>query len=957
MVQGYNFKYPFAKLKMLRNPKCDLCTFGVHSPNPPQNVCIMQKVAPHDVMIVAEIAGGEDDRYGSVFSDKLLRTFTKFVESEGLDCHYTYAVKCRKPSSKAKVNPSSHVKVCSKAYLAHEIIAVAPKHIICMGSNAFYAVTGQKGFAATQGQRFWSDKVNAWIYPTYHSASVMFDVNKRKAFWNELKMYVRMIKGESVVFDPPYKVCTTLKGLRKVARLIKESGGYAACDTETDGFDMFIDGKNVRCLQLCWDLEYGGVFIPLGLAEEADLYNGTVLERKLVMKGRGKAAHEVEQIVEVKIPADPFWASESLLEALEIVREILLTTWLSWANGKFDRKWLWEYGRRTTGSPLKCPKIWMDVQHVAHLLDENRDSFKLKKLFTAEFGLPSYDIPDKLTKDLSVLVPYSSYDPISTLMLTHKYSAALDEPENVRIKALYYKVIRPMDRMYTEMELEGWPVSLAKAKEKEAILEPAITEIVEQMDSYLESKGIIVDRDDTKRYTSSEKLATLIFDDLNLPVSSNPKLAFTDDGKRSTEVDALLHIRKDPFLKLLSKYKKSVKALTTYVRPMIKQAQTRGKISTSYKLIPVTGRTSSGKENPKSTKGMSMNTQNIPMIYGIKEIVAMDELNPVTGQVQVIGDVDFSQIELRVAAEESRDPLMLWAYSHNVDLHTYRAVRSMGIDKELLSGGLDIDSWHKVLTEGEWSKLPPDVQKNKRKRAKPDNFGYLYGMSAETFVTYAAKGYDIDISLAEGKESRDLYFHDHAALPKWYARVEAFGHKHGYVESLAGRRRRLPVLKTVITSETNKEVRRAYSDAYRQGVNSPVQGFASDLKLMSLVAIRKELKARGWWGVKCMIFGEVHDSIVFRVDADIALEVAELMVSIMRHPPLLDELGIKLTVPIEAEASIGPSLGEQLEPKIFARWRAKWADTVDLKTYYKYTKAKEKDKTLRLQAFLDAQAA
>lgn len=1197
-------------------------------------------------MVVAEIPDTVDDRFGTIFSNKFMEAIKAFFTRHEVEAYFTYAVKCRKPSNSVKINQSKNVKVCSTNYLHREIERVQPKHIICLGGNAMYGACKDKGIGTKQGQKFFSKNANAWIYPTYHALTSMYDADKRAAFWNELAMYIEMIKGFDVSFEPPVKVCSTLSGLRKIQQKIKDAGGFAAADTETEGFNMFVDGKHVRCLQLCWDEKYGGVFIPLGIALEPDLYDGTeelkvtkTRKRKVVDDFTGKTkqvTYEVEKVVLEKKPARTFWKSkEELAEAIKIIQEILRDTWLMWHNGKFDRKWLYMWGLRMFGKPIVCPKIWCDSIHLAHLLNENRASFRLRRLLVDVFRLPSYDVPDKMTKDLSILIPYATKDTVALLMLGKKLLKQLAEVGNEKLKLLYEKVIRPMDRAYTEIELEGWPLSLAVAESKRKMIEPRLAETLGEMDDYLEQQGIVVDRNDPKRYTAADKLAKTIFEDLGLPIASDPKLALTDEGKLSTETSALLHIRKHPWILLLSKYKKMIKALSTYIKPMIHLAKTRGKLSTSYKMHGTdTGRSASGKEDTKAKKGEAMNLQNIPYIFNIKEIIQIED-NPLTGQRRLIGESDLSQVELRIVANESKDPLMLWAYQNDVDLHTYRAIRNMGLDKEHLEQGLNKESWEYITSQGEWAQLSKEVRDDARKKAKPCfaqgslvltdhglipiekvrldqkvwdgvnwvshegvickgvrkvitvqgltatpnhkvylrnggmatmqevyneggrleiatggigetpvryahrskccykrgqlscsrhamlrlsrhlqnssrqraqrqnnqlslstqkkgwrqqqtlpqppnsktrgalrcdssalrqsarcelqelrsarntqqvhkarvhrllservaardlqrgsnrsqrqqrslrtgqstasytkgklkqqtqftkthlqrscaisgrlsgclknrppfvclkggdrtplptqrnisrsspqkqstrllskekvydiinagplhrltvsgkiaaqcNFGYVYGMWWKKFLIYAAKNYDIDFTPKEAEASRTLYFHDHTGLEPWYRRVAEVGRRKGYVESLSGRRRRLPDLQ--LNWQGDKEKERLYKDALRKAINSPIQSFGSgDLKLMAILGIRTEMKKRGWWGKKMMIIGEVHDSVLYWADEDIIVEVTEICQRIMRHPPLLDELNIHIDVKLDSESKIGPSLGKMLE--------------------------------------------
>ena len=141
--------------------------------------------------------------------------------------------------------------------------------------------------------------------------------------------------------------------------------------------------------------------------------------------------------------------------------------------------------------------------------------------------------------------------------------------------------------------------------------------------------------------------------------------------------------------------------------------------------------------------------------------------------------------------------------------------------------------------------------------------------------------------------------------------MENEGRKYGYVTSLDGRRRNVPNLR--IDPNRSLDAKKKYEDTRREAINSVVQGFGSDLKLMALIQIAESIdESRGF------LIGEVHDSIVVECDEDYAYEAAAIMISAMRHPKLLDVLGIKLTVPIDADAKIGISLGEAKEVEIAA---------------------------------------
>jgi DNA polymerase-1 len=111
---------------------------------------------------------------------------------------------------------------------------------------------------------------------------------------------------------------------------------------------------------------------------------------------------------------------------------------------------------------------------------------------------------------------------------------------------------------------------------------------------------------------------------------------------------------------------------------------------------------------------------------------------------------------------------------------------------------------------------------------------------------------------------------------------------------MSGRKRRLPQARS-------KEDSPERGEAYRQAINAPVQGFASDINLMVLLQMRKEFSSRVFKPVIT-----VHDSILMEVREDHVEQVVHRIEEIMRRPDLFDDFGIKLTVPIEGETKIGP---------------------------------------------------
>ena len=173
------------------------------------------------------------------------------------------------------------------------------------------------------------------------------------------------------------------------------------------------------------------------------------------------------------------------------------------------------------------------------------------------------------------------------------------------------------------------------------------------------------------------------------------------------------------------------------------------------------------------------------------------------------------------------------------------------------------------------------------------------------FKIYARDTYGVIVTDRQAKESREGFFSTYSGVPGWHQRQKRFARRNGYVRSLSGRKRRLPDAK----SDYDTPSRGA---AERQAINSPVQSFANELNLMAAIQIAKEFPP-----TEVHIVGTIHDSVLMEVRIEHVTRVHNRVLEIMSHPDLLDELGIKLRIPIYADASIGPwGTGVSLK-----RWR------------------------------------
>ena len=236
----------------------------------------------------------------------------------------------------------------------------------------------------------------------------------------------------------------------------------------------------------------------------------------------------------------------------------------------------------------------------------------------------------------------------------------------------------------------------------------------------------------------------------------------------------------------------------------------------------------------------------------------------------VLLDLDYSQVELRVAAFISRSQPMIEAFQRGEDLHRLLAAKIAG-------------------------KAPEDVTSLERKRAKAGNFGLLYGMSPGGFQSYAATAYDVSLTLAEAQAVHSAFFEMWDGMQQWHERAKRRAYERGYVTS----------------SDLYSKSSFKSSHAERNALNSPVQGFGSDLMQMAAASIMGTLPGYPLPPVKgAHVVATVHDEICIEVPED---RWQEILVECKRRMEdvntLLRPLDCQMDVPIVAGPSAGTRWG------------------------------------------------
>lgn len=167
-------------------------------------------------------------------------------------------------------------------------------------------------------------------------------------------------------------------------------------------------------------------------------------------------------------------------------------------------------------------------------------------------------------------------------------------------------------------------------------------------------------------------------------------------------------------------------------------------------------------------------------------------------------------------------------------------------------------------------------------------------MGSKKFKDYARDKYQVDYTQVEAQEARNQFFSTYTGLQPWHQRQRLLVHKFGFVRSPIGRKRRLPEIESTDQG--------TMAEAERQSINSPVQGFGSDLDVISLIRISNTI-SHEW----CRPVGTIHDAILIEVRIDKLHEVAPVVVDIMKDNEYIErEFDCDpFTVPLEVELSVG----------------------------------------------------
>jgi DNA polymerase I len=416
--------------------------------------------------------------------------------------------------------------------------------------------------------------------------------------------------------------------------------------------------------------------------------------------------------------------------------------------------------------------------------------------------------------------------------------------ETGRLKGVYEDIERPLVPVLMEMKEHG---VLIDAKALEALKRAYAKDLAKIEKRIYKSAGLEFN------ISSPKQLGEVLFDKLGLVAKGQKKTA---TGQRSTRESELEKIRElHPIVDDILEYREVQKLLSTYIESIPPLLDEQNRLHADFlQTGTVTGRMASA--NP--------NLQNIPIRTERGRAIRNAVIAP---EGFTLLALDYSQIELRLAALLSKDEKLCEIFKSGRDVHREVAARVFEV-------------------------APEAVDDEMRRRAKVINFGILYGMGANALKQ------QLGTTIGEAHQFLDDYFRTFKRLAEYLEETKGYARKHGYTETLFGRRRAFPEMKSPLPY--------VRAQAERMAINAPIQGTQADIIKRAMVEIDQMLEEKGMRKDAHLLL-QVHDELVYEVrDA----KLAELTPAIKRIMESVLSSERANGVPIIAEAKTGPNWGE-----------------------------------------------
>lgn len=409
------------------------------------------------------------------------------------------------------------------------------------------------------------------------------------------------------------------------------------------------------------------------------------------------------------------------------------------------------------------------------------------------------------------------------------------------LEKIFTEIEQPLISVLAEMTKAGITLDISFLKKLAKRFHNEITKLEQEIYQLAGSEFNI---------NSPRQLGDVLFDTLALKPKNAKRTA---GGQRSTKESELEKLRDEhPIIVQILRYRELQKLVSTYVDNLPPLADAQNRIhSTWLQTGAATGRMAS--KDP--------NVQNIPIRTEEGRLVR--EAFVAASGYQLLA-IDYSQIELRIAAILSADPHMITIFKRGEDVHAGVASRVFGVAQT-------------------------EVTADMRRKAKVINFGILYGMG----VNALRQNLGTDTSRAEAQEFLTAYFQTFTHLAEYLEDTKTFARTHGYTETLIGRRRKFPGITSSVPF--------IRAQAERMAINAPIQGTAADCMRIAMLRVHAYINTLPQPDSVRMLL-QVHDELVFEIKEEMVAAAVPSLVNIMEG--VLSKEQSK-GVPLIAEAKIG----------------------------------------------------
>jgi len=846
-----DLSYRWSKIKDAGCRKCPLWKTA-------QSVCLIGRGnLESKVVIVGEAPGLREDDIDKPFAGRSGALLDSTLEAAGVtrdEVYITNVVHCRPPDNRT---PTPDEVAACREYLDAELNLIRPKVIIVLGNTALKALTGRSGITKYRGNFFdyTGDGWKAKILATIHPAGVLRSPRFLSSFAEDIYR----------AFDPKasrrstvnYDLITRVRDVEHICNDIHRLGKNRmfAFDFETTSLRFWGPKDKVLTCAISFDKDRNYV-IPLG-HKSSPFSKGDIFD--------------VWTILENMLFLDPV--------ILKVAH-----------NFKFELKWLLRMGIDPS-DPIFCTML------AHYILDENqRHDLKSLSIQHCKYGAYWDDVEKSGLYDgnarnvpIELLAPYNATDSRATYELAQIFIGQLKAIPS--LNNLYHQLIVRLIRVYARMEISGVQIDIHYLHKLDKRFKRLLREQIEGMRAnkicarYEERRSS--DNKSRREYeinfNSQPQMADLLFKSEHGFRFKHKPNWMTEKGSLKTGEEVLIDLslgkRHRDFPLQLIAHRKTKALASTFITGMAEFLDADNRVHPTFKIHgTVTGRSSCEQPNVQNLPRADVGDYDPPIKKRIRRLFIAPP-----GKVCV--NFDCSQAELRVGAEIAGEKTMERWFREGRDVHTMVTLKRLG------------------YPEGTEPDEIPNF-KEERKGSKTVNFGVLYCVGDDTLAKNLSSPKKGIIFTPEDAHKFKLdYFKVFPRMEAMQRRQKARAMEYGYVETLFGRRRRLP--------DIESEVKGIREEALRQAVNSPIQGTAVDFAHFAMVIIcglipgRKSILPRGG-----EIVSMTHDDVRFYIPKHRVKQFAHQLKSLFQSLPTYEYFGFEMGVPMEIDVEVGPNWGD-----------------------------------------------